>query len=339
MRGRPLEQVEPLREEGALLGEGDLVAREVEDDLVGLHLAEVRVDGPVEGQPAPQRGAQVDPQVDGRVEQAGLVADPVVVLGAQREPPGRVRGQGELLHRPEAVQAGQVGEAGDQVPIAALEGDAHQLLVGAGQQPLHREAPDLLGGRREAQDGERDAQLGRPAVGGGRGGPVPHGVPVTVLLVVAVHDLVALHAGGVEEEAVGGAAVVHRVDEDVDLVGVRGVVAPPQGAVDLPGLAVVAGDADVEVPVVVEDPHLGPLRRSLALVGEDLHEAVEGRRGVPGQLLEAAIQDQLPLSRAARTGSPGAAAGTRTGKNRRTRARRRLGMGRGGLGGIRTGGT
>src|SRR5205823_8211811 len=58
---RRLEEIEALGEEGALLGEERLEGGEVEDALVGLDLAEVRIDRADQGEVARQRVAQIEP--------------------------------------------------------------------------------------------------------------------------------------------------------------------------------------------------------------------------------------------------------------------------------------
>ena len=182
---------------------------------------------------AAQAGAQVEPEVGGRVEHPrGGGGRRRRSAGATASAAGEVRRHRELLHRLQAVEAGQVGHPGDDAAVARLRGMLTELLVGAGDDPLHHEAPGLVAVGREAQDRERDEELGGPAAVGGGDGAVPDRVPVAARLVLAEEERVGLHPGGVELEVVGGPPVPVGVEQHRHHVGVRGAVATAEGASD-----------------------------------------------------------------------------------------------------------
>ena len=105
-----LKQVHALVEKRALLGELELERRDVLDDLVGLDLAEVRVDGGVEEEAACHRPLEVEPDIEDAVEEAGLRASRVGVLRPQNEPACGERGQLEAPLWVEPDETGEVSE-------------------------------------------------------------------------------------------------------------------------------------------------------------------------------------------------------------------------------------
>ena len=147
--------------------------------------------------------------------------------------------------------------------------------------------------RLEAQRLERDAELGRPALGGGRRGHPPDGVPVRVDVAALVGDLgVGAGAGGVGREDEAVAAVGEGVEQHLEgvLLGAGEVLVDVVDD-DAGRLGIAAARADVEELVVEGDVHLGGLGGRLAFQRVRLHEGVGGRRRLPDGVVEHAVDD------------------------------------------------
>ena len=154
------------------------------------------------------------------------------------------------------LQAVHGAELRDEAVDAAGDERPGRRFVGARQVADDGHA-DRAAAAREAQLRERDVELGAPALGVARDLHVPHRVPAVVVGAVVEVVAVGLDAGGVDAELVGGAAVVVRVDGDLEPVGRRALVAAGEHAGDAAGLAVEGPDGDVERQVVVGDARLG----------------------------------------------------------------------------------
>jgi hypothetical protein len=154
------------------------------------------------------------------------------------------------------------------------------------------DAPGLHVGAGEAQHGERDAELRRPALPVARHLARPDGVPVERELGVVVDLPVDLHAGRRELEGEGRVAVVAAVDGHRDPVGLDVAIAAREAAGDAARVGVEAADGDVDVRVVVGHAELRPLRRRRPLRRLDLGEAVLRRHRRPDGIVEAAVDDR-----------------------------------------------
>jgi hypothetical protein len=156
------EDIGPLEEEGTLLGEEGLVAREVEHHLIGFDLGKVRIQREIEGEIVGGVPLEIEPRADARRRAAprqvrSLLApfDLAEHEGAELE--RRARGQSLQAVEP-AVIRDLASEAARKVrPLVGLL-------------PLGNVAPGLKLPRllaflgREAQDVERDLDFGRPPV-------------------------------------------------------------------------------------------------------------------------------------------------------------------------------
>ena len=149
--------------------------------------------------------------------------------------------------------------------------------------------PNVAGGVRVAELGERDAELCGPAERVDRRGDVPHAVPRRVLLVVVVDRVVPLHAVRVDGELEAGAPVVVGVDDDLDLVRRPAHVAARERAHDAVRVRVVRAHEDVEVAVVERGPELGAERRVRADAGLELAEIGDRAGGSPDGVVGAAV--------------------------------------------------
>jgi len=258
------EDLAALEEERPFLLVEGLVGGQVEDRGVGLDLAEVGVDGRVEGEVRREPDLRVEPEGAGEVGALPGDGRPRARLsdhvGQELDVPGRRQVAdpvqlAELVHPPGVL-------AGDELPLA--------LLLVAGQPAPRVHAPDLLLLAAEPQLVEGHPELGRPPllVVGHLAVPdrVPGGVPLHLAVAEDEVDL-APTRGEVELEA--GPLVVVAVEADPDDVAreVAEVVAAARVAVH-PVRLVVGADGEVEVLVVVEDLELGGLRRGGTLGGQ-----------------------------------------------------------------------
>ena len=323
------EEPRVLEKEGPLLGEEQVEPVEVDLLLVHLDLREVGVVRQVEGEARGHAVLQVRPDVS---EPRGAGVDIASQglsehVGVQLEVPRR-------RHLQAAQLAGQrqpveVELAGQRRPV--------RLLVPVADVALEVDAPRLDGARRVAQGAERDGELGRPPDVGDLRRHLPHAVPVQVepapraaLLLAAgpldeaaadasaalalVGELpVVLEPGRVRPEHEPVLLVAVGVEDDLEAVGLdQRRVAPRVRDDDRGGIADEADHPEVDRLVGVDDAHLGPLRRRLALVGGVLAEPGLRGRGGPDRLAQhVAVDDGCALD------PPGA-------RDRGTRGRRCL---------------
>ena len=299
---RELEDLPALHEEGAPLVEAGLERGEVDHGRVHLDLAEVGVDGGVEGEVRAQPVLEVRARPSEVVRTgAERVAERHVggrrlanVLGAQ---PGV--GQ-DLQPAPgsDALDSAEVSEARHAAGFQlGREGEDGALLV-AVDGALDLEPPLLIRVGAEAQLAEGDAHLHEPSFVRDRGGDVPDRVPGTVPPAVtspspedagaAAQDFVALHPRGIGGEAIRGAVIVVAVHGHREEIRIGHACVPAgepggdRGGVQQPR-------AHVERVVVVEESDFGALADGEALVRVHLGELRHGRGVVPRRLLESAI--------------------------------------------------
>ena len=127
-----------------------------------------------------------------------------------------------------------------------------------------------------------------------------------------------LHAEGIGAEDEPVLMVVEGVENELDRVRLGEVgVALALRVGDAIGLAVEGDDADVEVLVVEGDPHLGFLRRRLALVGVLLHEVGVGLDPRPDVVVDAAVDRRGVAAQPGRGQGPRGRRGGRLGGRER----------------------
>ena len=324
---RELEDLPALHEEGTPLVKAGLEGREVDHRRVHLDLAEVGIDGGVQGevraQPVLEVGARPPEIVRARAE--GIVEGHIGrrrladVLRAQP-------GVGQDLEPASGSDARDSSEVPESRHAARFqlgrEGEDGALLV-AVDGALDLETPHLIVGRTEPQLAEGDAHLNEPALVRDRGGDVPHGVPRTVPAAVtpaspenarsAAQNLVALHPRGVGGEAIGGAVIVVAVHGHREEVRI-GHPCIPAGEPGGDRRRVQQPRAHVERVVVVQESDLGSLADREALVRVHLGELRHRRGVVPRHLLQPAVDpDAGGRSEGARLG------GFRVGHHRKRR--------------------
>ena len=157
---------------------------------------------------------------------------------------------------------------------------------------LDPHAPHLLPRSRKPQLRKRNPHLHGPPERVDRGYGLPHGVPQIVRVASVVSQQgVALHTGGIHDEFEGGAAVVVAVQQHPEFVAVRVHVAASQSRDDVPGRGVEQARADVQCIGVVQDAHLGGLRRGRSFVGVALDQLRDRGRGRPGRLVQPPVED------------------------------------------------
>ena len=312
-----LEDVHSLEEERTLLGEEEGEAL-VDRDLarVGLHLAEVRVVGPVEGQVGGKPVGRVEAEVAG-----GIVVPEGVRVGVvcAQALPGDDRVHLEEQAGVEILEVVQRSRLFELVGEVAGERRPRLLVAGA-LHPAHDvDAPGLRGDVLEADALERDAHLdGVPLV-------VQAAVRLPDEVRVVVHrwrpesaapasattttaataasstaaatalppldpDAVLLHAVGVDHEVVGAPPVVEGVEHDADVVvGPAPAVTLAEGGANPAGIAVPGANPEVDGVVAYQYQRFGRLHRRDALDRIILAEVAQKGRALPGSVIEPAV--------------------------------------------------
>ncbi|MCA9764609.1 MAG: dihydrodipicolinate synthase family protein, partial [Gemmatimonadetes bacterium] len=126
------EDLGALDEERPLLGERDLEGVEVDDRRIGLDLAEVGVEGGVEGEPGPEPELEVEAGVEPRLAQVGERVAGLEAPGAAHRQAGRHERQ-QLEAEPVVArrQAAQLAEV--RRPAGPVLGHDHPEVVLAGR--------------------------------------------------------------------------------------------------------------------------------------------------------------------------------------------------------------
>ena len=286
------EEPRPFDEERTPFLEAGLEGRQVDHRGVRLHLAEVGVEGGVQGKAVGQPVLEVDARVAGGhrpvVEGAGRIRALVVGGVADRvrqnlQPPGPA----------DPFEAEQVAELGGPAGLGRGTPAPGDSLAQVEDVTPKIDPPHLALGLLEAQLGEGNLHLGDPPqrIDPGCGGPhrIPAGVDPLVT-VVGGHQVVAA-ARGRDAEDEGRAVVVVRVDLDLELVvGLHEGVAPSAEFGDLAGVFVVHAGADVQRVVRVRDPHFGAFAGGVAVAGAVAPESGDGYGDLPDGVVQAAVE-------------------------------------------------
>ena len=159
---------------------------------------------------------------------------------------------------------------------------------------MNVEAPGLRAARSVAERLQRDDELGAPAVLGPRGLDVPHGIPVPVEVALVRHFLIADGAKRIGLKEHAAAAVIERIDDELDVVVLKDVVAVPAHFVgdDALRLVVETVHREVDVGGVEEDPELGGFGRRLPLVRLLLHEIADRGHLAVNRILQKTVDDE-----------------------------------------------
>src|SRR6185436_18808928 len=159
---------------------------------------------------------------------------------------------------------------------------------------LDVEAPRLRSARAVAERLQRDGELGAPAVLGPRGLDVPDGIPVPVEIAFVGYFLIAECAKRIGLKEHTAAAIVERVEDELDVVVLKDVVAVPAHFVgdDPLRLIVETVHREVDGGGVEEDPDVGSLGRRLSFVRLLLHEIADRGNLTVNRVLQEAIEDE-----------------------------------------------
>ena len=275
-------------EERPPLGEERFEAAQVHDRGIRFDLPEVGIHRRRERHAGTQRVLQVRADrgflIAGRDERVARFRRLRVHLADD------IRDELQPLRRLAQLQMREIAEVGDEAVRALRDERPRVGLVEAADLAHDGEPERRIVGRIEAQLREGDAELRAPAVLVARDGDVPHGVPAAVVVPVVGPGAVLLHARGIDAELERRAAIVERVDDDLQPVG-RGFGVAPRAQADEPiGLRVVRADRDVEIRGVVHHLHVGREGRRGAVLRIALPEVADGGHLLPNRLGERPIE-------------------------------------------------
>ena len=119
---------------------------------------------------------------------------------------------------------------------------------------------------------ERHAKLGDPPFFVDSRFDIPYAIPRRVFDNVGVDGIVAFHTSRIDGQLYAGAAVVKRVDNDLNLVARCFYVAAAEQWTDAVRMGIVGPYKHVQVMIVVGDPHLGSIRGREVFTGIELTE-------------------------------------------------------------------
>ena len=119
---------------------------------------------------------------------------------------------------------------------------------------------------------------------------VPHRVPRVVFVLVVRDVVVVLHAGGIHLELEARLLVVVRVDDDLDLIRVRGHIAAREQRDDAVRRRIVHAREDIEILVIVCDADVRLEARRLAFVGCVLRELIDDLGVLPNGIVAASVE-------------------------------------------------
>ena len=191
---------------------------------------------------------------------------------------------------PAEPQPAQIAERRDVAVGAAGEERPGRRLVEARNLTNDGKPEIVRADGVEAELREGNLELRAPATRVNRRAHVPDGVPARILLDVVEPVLVDLDAGRVDREFERGSAIVIGVDEHVNPVGRRGLVAPVQVRHDAIRAAVVRHDGHIQRDGVVGHPDLGRVTGRSAFDRLALPERRHRARRRPDGLGELAVQ-------------------------------------------------
>src|SRR5699024_8585261 len=132
-----------------------------------------------------------------------------------------VRHHLEMARRAEPLDARELTELRRDAGAVAPDERPAVALIEARDVAYDAQAEDVARSAREAHLAEGHSLLGGPAEGVDGGGDIPHAVPRRIFLAVVEGVEIAFHALRIHRELVPGAAIVVRIDHDLDAVGWR----------------------------------------------------------------------------------------------------------------------
>ena len=279
------EQFVALDEKGPALIEHRFERGEVDVGGIRLHLAEVRIQGPIQGEVGAEAHLDVctGPTTGLVVERIGRID-----RSPQRQVAGRIRQQLETAggadprdaEQPTEMRRIARGGLGDQHPVVGF------ILVR--YRALDLQPPDLLLLAGEPELGERYAHLCGPAQRVDPGPALPHRVEGqlgTVFRILAV-VIVLANPSGRQRESVRGTAVQIGIERDDEDLGIAIGITAGHRAADRAGIGAIHPRADVERIAIIDQANLGSLRRWLALVRILLDEIDDGIHPGPRRIIQ-----------------------------------------------------
>ena len=287
-----VEDARALDEERPLLLVIGLLVADVDDRRIDLDLAEIGIDGQVQGQVALQSGLEVEARV-GSPFPAGAER----IARHDRLDVRAARGEGRDLQPPAAVDIpdpDQVGEPGNHPALLLGPPGQPGRFVLALDDALEIDAPCVGVPVLESELVEGNAHLDRPAPVVDAGRAVPDPVPNRIGLLVVRKCPVGDRAGRVDREVVAAAAVQVGIDAEIDPVGLDRLVAPAEAGNDELGPRIGHSGGDVEGVFVEGDPDRRLFRFGGAVIGIGLAEAAAA-----GALPDRLVQDAVDLDRPA----------------------------------------
>lgn len=279
-----LEEIRAFEEERALLREKERKACQVDLPLVDLGLGEIRIHGQRRAEPRREVVVEVEAELALREGVArlevGLVA-PERVRADRKPEPLFQTSQSRELSRPAEIR---------ELRVESRPGPSERRAVPRNE-PLHVQTPPRGAGR-EAERLGGNVDLERPSV---RRSPclrLPDAIPVERKLLGPRDEAVHARARRVHAQVVRIPAVEERIEGEGDgVVTVHARVALHRVNGDARRLGIRARDAEIEMTVVDENAHLGPVRMGRARLRCLLEEIRDDPGGSPRGLVEAAVHD------------------------------------------------
>ena len=226
--GRTLDKKRPP------LVEECLAVAQVHHGGIDFNLAEIGVDGGVEGQIRAQADFRVgaEPRVERRSVVERIAESVRCKCGAGR----RVGHDLEPPRRLDALDPYQIRKARHEAPaIPRRVRDVVELVFARDVAP-EIDPPHVLAALDEPQLGVGDPQLGGPPPRIPRHLTLPDAVPRVVVPVVVEERAVIERAGRIDPEVEAAALVVIGIDVDLEAVGIGALIAPCQARDDRVGM-------------------------------------------------------------------------------------------------------
>ena len=282
-----VEQVGALQEEGTVFSKAHLVWTEVEHEVVRNHLAKVWDQGHVHGECIADADLGVKAAVDGR----SPLSVALVIHGGRRVGTD-VGEQGDSWRGIYALDASKNTALVDHAVHGGVEGVPHGFFPRTAHGTPNVHAPFLLHPLRQGGHAElapRHANLRGPAAGVDLALHLPNAIP-RIVRPLGIHDEVVERPPwrGAETHRVD--AVVVRTEPDAKLVRVFHLITHTQLLQDGIRRGVVHLCSDVQVLVVVGNPHLGAVGRGTLRKRAALGEMHGTWRGLPNVLEHQAIE-------------------------------------------------
>ena len=275
-----VEQLGALGEELAVLVEPDLVGTEVEHEVVGHDLTEIRYQRHVKCEGVPDAHLHVEASVQAGDRLGPLSVEVGTGIGVQAES-GRRR---------DALDAGEQSSLVHEPFLVGVHGPPNVIRPVAADVPIEVHAPALRGvaGVIEAEDGPGQGEFCRPSVFIDAAFGLPDGIPAAISIVDG-QQFIGLHAIGCDGEADAVHAIVEAIEPDAEDIGIAAAVSLDQLVQNAVGGGVPHAGTDVQGPVIEGEPDFGLLSGFRKRVGLEFPQLGLGQGFEPGGIAEVAI--------------------------------------------------